>query len=160
MSQKLKILLHCDDRRRDAVTMWALSLLLQDRGYNVLVSNRTTLNRFSRWFDPDIMILSHCFIGFSPEGIAAKSKRARILVLPTEGMILEPANAISSYAGASPEKGREERRAYTAHVTRFLAWGDAGRRFVVDEGIYDEDQVAVVGNPRFDVYRSGYFDDL
>ena len=158
--QNIRVLLHCDARRRAAVTMWALSILLQARGYKVLVANRTTFKHYCRWYDPDIIILSHCFMCLSSDELAERSKRSRILVLPTEGYILEPGTAISSYSGVSPTKSQQERRVYTSHITRLLAWGDAACRFVLNEGIYEEDQVAVVGNPRFDIYRTSYFDDL
>lgn len=154
---KIRVLVHCDDRRRDAMTIGALGLLLQARGYHVLISNRTNLRAYARLFAPHILVLSHSCIVFSSEELRQIAKKARIVVVPTEGAMFTRTNVVRAFAGAPPQANAETRRAYTAHVTRVLMWGDAMRRAVLEDGIYHDAQVAVVGNPRFDVYRTGAF---
>lgn len=159
MRRGAKILLHCDDRRRDAVTIAVLADSLRWLGHEVLVCNRVTLHQYDRVFDPEILVLSHVFMYGDAAQLGRKAARARIVVLPTEGAILSRGSGVTSSSGQPLHASREERQALTRHVTTICVWGEASRRFVIEEGVYRAEQVVVVGCPRFDCYRSALFEE-
>lgn len=158
--RRWRVLLHCEDRRRDAATIWALKVLLTLQGFEVLVSNRRTFRTYDRWFDPDVVILSHATAAWRAEELKEKAKSAKLVVLPTEGAIFSRHNVVQCYSGTNVLEGSRRRREYTRYIDRVLMWGHANAAAVVEEGIYDERQIAVIGGPRLDVYKSGCFDDL
>lgn len=160
MSRKVRILIHCDERRRDAVTISLLGFYLRDLGHEVVLCNRITLKPYDRLFDPDIIVLSHSFMYGGPEQLDQKTRRAKILVLPTEGVILSWKSAVLSYSGRPIDTPSQDRPALTKSITKIFVWGDAARRLLLDEGIYREDQVQVVGCPRFDLYQSQIFSEF
>lgn len=161
MRRRVRILLHCDDRRRDSVTMSMLAFCLKGMGHDVRLCNRVTLRKYDPVFDPDLIVLSHSFMyGGGPDDLARKARRAKILILPTEGAILGRGQGLTSYSGQPIDAPRENRQALTRYVSKIFVWGDATRRFLIEEGIYQDHQVMVVGCPRFDLYRSPLFREI
>ena len=151
----MKILLHCDDRRRDAVTMWLLRDALSALGHQVLVCSRPTLRKYDRWFDPDVLVLSHVFTYGGAEELERKARHAKVCVLPTEGATLSRGSRLTSYSGLRLHTPR--RNALTQWVSRVFIWGEATGRALIEEGLYQPSQVVVTGCPRFDLYRSALF---
>ena len=144
------ILIHVDDRRRDALTMVILAKLLRVLGNRVFLSNRATTRLYYKHLQPDVMAVPYPWIGVSgPEEFAERARRTRMIVLPTEGMTVSDLDFGADFFGnGDPTVARE----YARHVTTAFMWGEAAKRSVEEGSLQDHVRVCVVGCPRFDIY--------
>lgn len=139
-----KVLIHVDQRMRDAVPMLWLKRTLELRGVSVGLCNRANRNEMFYALAPDVFVQSHVFFD-SLEELERKSQIARQVVLPTEGALFHPPGVESHY------------KDYPKHNELFskaFVWGEGYKRLLVKKGYFDESRVSVVGCPRYDVYRN------
>ena len=148
--RKPVILIHVDDRRRDAFTLVILAKLLRVLGNRVFLTNRASTRLYYKHLQPDVMAVPYPWTGVSgPEEFAQRSKRTRMIVLPTEGMTVSGLQYGIEFFGRGDEKVAQQ---YARDVTTVFMWGEAAKRSM-GEGInLDEVRVCVVGSPRFDVF--------
>lgn len=148
--RKPVVLLHVDDRRRDALTYVLLAKLLASMGNNVFLCNRATNKLYWNQLQPDVMVVPYTWTGVKgPEEMAHRARRTRMVLLPTEGMPIGFGNFAS---GLFDRQGTVKGREYASNLTKALMWGEAGKREVLGTGWINEDVVSVVGCPRFDLF--------
>jgi len=157
MKKHPTVLIHIDDRRRDALAYLLLGKMLEAMGNQVYFCNRFT-NRIA-WLvlQPDAMVVPYVWMGVKggADELAARAKRTKIIVLPTEGAEM-PDELFRDLVGIydpSVKIDRNTRTQYTRHVTKTLQWGRNQRDGLLERGILREDQVSVVGSIRSDLLR-------
>ena len=157
MFQKPIILIHVEDRRRDALVTVLLAKLLKSLGNRVFLCNRATNPLYWRHLQPDVMLTPFVWTGVSgPEELAHRAKTTRIIVWPTEGMVTTGEEWVRDYAYAyDPEivLDTRMRRRYSQHLNRVLLWGNAAKNALVDGGVLDDSQVTITGCPRLDFFH-------
>lgn len=156
MSGRPLVLIHVDDRRRDATTLNLLGLLLEARGCRTVFTNRATLAPALRRLAPAAVLVSH--IQFVRDGLAALARRARVYLLPTENAIFNPRSLAIKESGLTAAEFDQAANPHDRHarqITAFFAWGEAARQALLEHGVYRPDQIVVAGNPRFDLLRLG-----
>ena len=162
MSQrKPTILIHVDDRRRDALVCVVLAKLLNFLGNRVLLCNRATHRLYWSQLQPDVLVTPYVWTGVSnPEELARRAERTRMIVFPTEGMVTTGEEWVRDYARVPDPNiplDADTRRRYTRHLTKALLWGPAAKSALVEGGALDESQVAIIGWPRLDFFHPEAF---
>ena len=154
---KPTVLIHVDDRRRDALVCVLLSRMLEEMGNRVYLCNRMTSRLYWTHLQPDVMVQPYVWMGVgSHEELAHRARRTRIVTWPTEGMVATDEEFVRDYARAYDPAivlSADVRRRYTQHLTKALLWGEASKRALVEGESLEESQVALIGCPRLDFFH-------
>lgn len=142
--RRQKVLIHVDQRIRDAVPMLCLKQCLAERGVSVRLCNRVTINKAFYAFLPDVFVQSHIFFDKIGE-LKRKARIAKQVALPTEGAVFN-VDAIDEHFQQLPE--------HNEVFSKIFVWGAYVKNRLLEKNIFDEDRVSVVGCPRYDVYRN------
>jgi surface carbohydrate biosynthesis protein len=97
---------------------------------------------------PDALVLDYLgWVGRAATARLAKELNVRVALLSISGLY-ETREEFALEAG--------KLTGANSFLDCYLAWGDAGRRAVLDEGLVPEQRIRTTGCPRFDLYRAPY----
>jgi surface carbohydrate biosynthesis protein len=151
----VRIMVHADTVKRDALSSWVLALRLKEKKYNVILCSRATYAAYYNAFRPDIVIQSHSNVCSTPKLLAERARRTKFVVLYTEcAYYFEDYHKYMSFVkvfGHDILRGKRNDE-YSKHITKVLTWGHEVRRWFIEEDIFKPEQIAAVGNPRLDEY--------
>ena len=143
-----QVLIHIDERRRDAAMLLALGRLLTAAGIRVTFSTRRTTSTLLRGGRFDAALLP-VISPYLPSVELPRRRRCKLYLLPTEGAIFGELPLMAKFGGGNqPERWDH----YVQSTTRFFLWGDHSRRALQATGRFREDQLVVIGAPRMDVH--------
>jgi surface carbohydrate biosynthesis protein len=141
---KKKILIYNDNSKRDLLTLTLLKTNLKKRGYKVIICNPNEVNHAMYTFQP------HIFIGARADHsspIRKYSKACKVFIVPGEGGHMTKETMLSVFLGRSYWKLDS-----VDWITKCYLWSEISRTWLMDSGMFKEDQLMVAGNPRLDVY--------
>lgn len=139
-----RVLLHNDNGPRDLLSLKLLQLELEKMGCKVKICNLTNARVMLRLFRPAIYI---CARADHPISKLA-SKVCDVYILPGEGARQTKETMLAVFMG----------RGYSAlqsvnWIKRCFLWSKKTETWLLETGLFSQDQLMVVGNPRLDVYQ-------
>lgn len=146
-----RVLLHNDNGPRDLLSLKLLQLELEKMGCKVKICNLTNAYVMLRLFRPAIYI---CARADHPIAKLA-SKVCDVYILPGEGARQTKETMLAVFMG----------RGYSAlqsvdWIKRCFLWSKKTENWLLETGLFSQDQLKVIGNPRLDVYRHLHHHEL
>ena len=142
------VLIHADHRRRDAASALLIASYLKELGYNTVIGSRVTTKYLYYKYMPELVLLTHPNVVFTAKEISYVSSKSILILMHSESAGVNKGAMLDAMRGGCESIGDS----YTKHFSKVLTWGPNLKDWIVDAGLYREDQVAVVGNPRYDFY--------
>jgi len=142
------VLIYADHRRRDAPSALLIAFYLKKLGYNTVIGNRLNTKSLFYKFKPDLMISTHPNAVFLSDELKIVAKNCIFVLMHPEssGMVREA--MLDHMRGGNSEIGDS----YSRHYSKVLTWGPQLKEWIVEAGLYNEDQVHEVGCVRYDFY--------
>ncbi|MCX5829741.1 MAG: surface carbohydrate biosynthesis protein [Deltaproteobacteria bacterium] len=143
------VLIHADHKRRDAAASLLLGYYLQSMGYNTVIGSRISSRALYHLFKPEAVLMTHPDAFLTPDELKEGSKNCSFILMHPEssGMIRE--GMLEHMRGGKEEIGL----AYAQHYSQVLTWGPVLKNWIVEAGLYPEENVKMVGCTRYDFYR-------
>lgn len=140
-----RILLLNDNAKRDLLSVRLLENALKSRGFKTAICNSQTVRVKLRQFRP------HAFITARGDHSVAREVSAlcRVYVVAGEGGQQTKETMLSVFMGRGYWKLDS-----VDWISRCYLWSERTREWLMETGIFKEQQLPVVGNPRLDLYRN------
>lgn len=141
-----RVLLLADNANRDLLAVRLVEAALQRRGIRTALCTLHDAVLALRRFRP------HAFVSVKGNlPITRQASRCcRVYILPGEGGQLTKETMLPTYVG--PDYIKIDSADW---IAKCYLWADAYRGWLLETGLFTEQQLAVTGNSKLDVYRSG-----
>jgi surface carbohydrate biosynthesis protein len=159
--KKLSAVIVVDNARRDLLPSRLLERVFNEKGWKTHVVSKRDMRLKLRELQPDACLL--------PRGDWPETKQigqaTNLYVIPSEGARLTPETMMSVFLGRTYQKteGKDRKTVYLDqtfkeienfdHIRKVFLWGENTRQFLLNTGVFRDEQLIVAGNPRLDVYR-------
>ena len=142
---RLRVLLFNDNAKRDLLGLRLLEIALQKRGVRTQLCNPMNAKIKLRSFRP------HAFIAARGDAKIARdaSGACKVYVVPGEGGQQTKETILSVFMGRG-----YWRLDAVDWISRCYLWNDSTREWLLETGMFSNDQLMVVGNTRLDIYRT------
>jgi len=144
MSKK-RILINNDNGRRDLLGLRLLEISLQRQGFETAFCNRVNIRVKLRSFRPHALLAAR---GDNPV-VREAAAVCKVYVAPGEGGRQTKETMLSVFMGRGYSKLES-----VDWLSRCYLWNENTKDWLAETGMFKEEQLAVVGNPRLDIYRS------
>jgi len=148
LKSKKKILIHVDHRRRDIYPSILLSLYLKNYGYKCILGSRVNSKYLYYKHRPDLVLLTQPNCIFNANELKNESKNTIFVLMHPESSEMNPEMMINMMRGGEKEVGNR----YTKYISKVFTWGPILKNVIVNEGLFEDEQVEIVGNFRYDFY--------
>ncbi len=149
-----KILILVDNSRRDLLPSLLLKLKFEQCGCIVDLCNKRNYKIKVREFEPDAFLASRGDIPFLND----ISKVCKLYVIPAEGARLTPETMKSVFLGRVHNGMQYDMNGKIiddfAFISKVYLWGKSTKKFLLSTNLFKDEQLAVSGNGRLDVYSS------
>lgn len=144
MSKK-RILINNDNGRRDLLGLRLLEMSLQRQGFETAFCNRVNIRVKLRSFRP------HALLAARGDNVVVREAAAvcKVYIIPGEGGRQTKETMLSVFMGRGYSKLDS-----VDWISRCYLWNENTKNWLLETGMFKEEQLAVVGNPRLDIYRS------
>jgi surface carbohydrate biosynthesis protein len=142
-----KVLLLVDQRARDLASVLLVGEYLRDFGVKVAYCNKGNMLAAAEMMKPDVFVTS-CSEGQHATLARYLGPRCRIALMTQEGACATKESTILRHTF-----GGIEIDTYVKGLARVYLWSEISRQWLLEEGVYDEDVLRVVGTSRLDLYR-------
>jgi len=143
--KKKRILINNDNGRRDLLGLRLLELSLRRQGFETAFCNRHNIRVKLRSFRPHALLAAR---GDNPV-VREASAVCKVYVVPGEGGRQTKETMLSVFMGRGYSKLNT-----VDWLSRCYLWGQQTKDWLLETGLFTVEQLAVVGNPRLDIYRS------
>lgn len=144
-----RVLMHLDERRRDAAVSIALGRLFEACGCDVTFSTRRTTAHLLREGRFDAALLPFVLPYVEYDSLPALSQRTLLYLFPTEGAGFGEWPLMIKFAGGE-DPARWDR--YIQATKRMFLWGAYSHQVLKATGRFRDEQLVVVGAPRMDLF--------
>ncbi|MCK5608090.1 hypothetical protein KAR91_39785 [Candidatus Pacearchaeota archaeon] len=147
MENNNSVLLLIDQRQRDAIGILLIYHYLKKFGCKVYLCNKNNMLITYDRFKPKVVAFSDTGTYFS-DWCRYMAKKSLIVLIPQEGGIPDKEMAVKRHI-----LNDVDTKPFTEEVAKVFLWGQQTADWLMEEGIFREDQIVVSGTPRLDVYR-------
>jgi len=141
---QLRILLFNDNSKRDLLGLRLLERALNRHGFSTRICNLQNAKIMLHQFRP------HAFIAARGDQAIARqaSSLCKVYIVAGEGGHQTKESMLSVFMGRGYWKLDS-----VDWISRCYLWSEITRSWLIDTGMFRQDQLKVVGNPRLDLYR-------
>ena len=136
-----------DQKARDFQGIMMIYFYLKKMGCRVILCNKRNMLSKYEYYHPDIVAFSDTGF-FYADWCRYMSSRSKIVLLSQEGGITEREHAVKRFRWSL--KGSEP---FTKGVAKVFLWGQKTADWLLEDGIFNEEQLVVTGSPRMDLHR-------
>lgn len=154
--KQVRILIIIDNGNRDLLPSKLLQKQLEDLGHIAKCCNKRDFIVNYRDFRPDGCVVPRGDWPF----VKAISGSTKVFIMPSEGARLTAETMMSVFIGRIHSLDGSKRLDQDNnvidnfnHISKVFLWGSQSKKFLMDSGLFSEDQLVISGNSRLDIYR-------
>jgi surface carbohydrate biosynthesis protein len=142
-------LLQVDQKARDLVSVLLIGEYLEDLGQSVFYCSKTDMHAMALKIRPDVFVMSSSQ-GEYRDLANAIAPFCKIVLMTQEGACATKESTLVRHL----LKGCDE-ACYIKGLSRVYLWGELSKQWLLEENVYPEDIIRVVGTSRLDLYHLG-----
>jgi surface carbohydrate biosynthesis protein len=149
----LKIQILVDNKFRDFHSTYLVKRYVEENSrHKVVLTNKMNYDSVFNFLKPDIIILPHS-TRYLADAAKRYVKNADVYLMPTEGGFSDENNLRLLYTGGSNWYD-------TASVKKVYVWGPGVKKGLLKTKLFNDEQLVVSGNPRFDLSKTAFSGDV
>lgn len=143
--KKKRILIYNDNSKRDLLGIRLLKYELENLGYLIKICNSQDADVKFRIFKP------HAFIAARADNYISKQAGfvCKVFIVPGEGGHQTKETMLSVFMGRGYWKLDS-----VEWINKCYLWNKNSKKWLLDSGLFKENQLSVIGSPRLDIYKN------